>query len=112
MDVVNALHPTSAVCGMPLQEARNFILENEKYNRKYYSGFLGEFQIQEQTDLFVNLRCCEFVNNDINVNDNIKNQCKAYIYVGCGITKDSQADKEFIETENKAKTILSVLSFS
>ena len=97
IDVVNALHPTSAVCGMPLKSARNFILENEKYNRKYYAGFLGEFQMQEQTNLFVNLRCCEIENN------------VTTIYVGCGITKDSQADKEFIETENKAKTILSVL---
>ncbi len=98
IDVVKALHPTSAVCGMPLESARNFILENEKYNRKYYAGFLGEFQMQKQTNLFVNLRCCE-IENDITT-----------IYVGCGITKDSQPDKEFIETENKAKTILSILS--
>lgn len=100
LDVINALHPTSAVCGMPLEKARNFIIENEKYNRKYYSGFLGEFQIQEQTNLFVNLRCCEIEKDS------------TAIYVGCGITKDSQANKEFIETENKAKTILSVLSYS
>jgi isochorismate synthase len=96
---------------MPLYVARNFILENEKYNRKYYSGFLGEYKMQEQTNLFVNLRCCEFVNfnNNVNNNVNLKNHFKINIYVGCGITKDSQADKEFIETENKAKTILSVL---
>ena len=98
-DLINALHPTSAVCGMPLEATRNFILENEKYNRKYYSGFLGEFRMQEQTNLFVNLRCCEIENDLIT------------IYVGCGITKDSQAEKEFIETENKAKTILSVLIY-
>ena len=55
--------------------------------------------MQEQTNLFVNLRCCE-----------IESQ-KTFVYVGCGITKDSQADKEFIETENKAKTILSVLRY-
>lgn len=97
LEVINALHPTSAVCGMPLENARNFILENEKYNRKYYAGFLGEFQMQEQTNLFVNLRCCEIENNSTK------------IYVGCGITKDSKANKEFIETENKAKTILSIL---
>ena len=97
LDVIQALHPTSAVCGMPLEAARNFILENENYNRKYYSGFLGEFQMKEQTNLFVNLRCCE-----------IENQ-KTTIYVGCGITKDSQAEKEFIETENKSKTIKNIL---
>lgn len=97
INLLDALHPTSAVCGMPLESARNFIIENEKYSRKYYAGFLGEFQMKEQTNLFVNLRCCEIENN------------LTKIYVGCGITKDSQANKEFIETENKAKTILSIL---
>lgn len=103
IEVIQAIHPTSAVCGMPLQEARNFILEHENYDRNYYAGFLGEFQIQEQTNLFVNLRCCEIFN------DNIKNLNKVNIYVGCGITKDSNANKEFIETENKAKTIKNIL---
>ena len=84
---------------MPKLSAINFINANEGYNREYYSGFLGEFRMQEQTNLFVNLRCCEIENNLIT------------IYVGCGITKDSQAVKEFIETENKAKTILSVLCY-
>lgn len=96
-EIIRKLHPTSAVCGMPLQEARGFILENENYNRKYYAGFLGEFQKQEQTDLFVNLRCCEIGDKETK------------IYVGCGITKDSQPEKEFIETENKANTVLSIL---
>ncbi len=96
-DLINALHPTSAVCGMPLEAARNFILENEKYNRKYYSGFLGEFQMQEQTNLFVNLRCLEVLNNAVNV------------YVGCGITKDSNPEMEFFETENKSMTMRDVL---
>ena len=96
-DLINALHPTSAVCGMPLEVTRNFILENEKYNRKYYSGFLGEFQMQEQTNLFVNLRCLEVLNNAVNV------------YVGCGITKDSNPEMEFFETENKSMTMRDVL---
>ncbi|WP_353149642.1 isochorismate synthase [Flavobacterium sp.] len=96
-DLINALHPTSAVCGMPLEAARNFILENEKYNRKYYAGFLGEYKMQEQTNLFVNLRCCEIESQN------------TILYVGCGITKDSQADKEFLETENKALTIWDIL---
>lgn len=96
-DIINALHPTSAVCGMPLDAARNFILENEKYNRKYYSGFLGEYKMQEQTNLFVNLRCLEVLNNAVNV------------YVGCGITKDSNPEMEFLETENKSMTMRDVL---
>lgn len=96
-ELITAIHPTSAVCGMPLDKARNFIIQNENYDRKYYAGFLGEFQMQEQTNLFVNLRCCEIENR------------VTTIYVGCGITKDSQSNKEFIETENKAKTIKNIL---
>ena len=100
LDLVKALHPTSAVCGMPLQQARSFILEHEGYDRKYYSGYLGEWKGMENSDLFVNLRCCEFLENAVSV------------YVGCGITKESIPEHEFIETFNKSKTIVSILARS
>ena len=96
-DLIKALHPTPAVCGLPKEKAIDFILENEGYNRKYYAGFLGEYSKDNQTDLFVNLRCLE-------VEDDVVN-----IYVGCGITKDSNPEKEFIETENKSITMRNVL---
>lgn len=100
LDLVKALHPTSAVCGMPLQHARSFILEHEGYDRKFYSGYLGEWNGMENSDLFVNLRCCEFLENAVSV------------YVGCGITKESIPEHEFIETFNKSKTIVSILARS
>uniref|UniRef100_UPI0037C0DDAB chorismate-binding protein n=1 Tax=Flavobacterium sp. TaxID=239 RepID=UPI0037C0DDAB len=53
-----------------------------------------------QTDLFVNLRCLEVVNNAVN------------IYVGCGITKDSNPEMEFLETENKSMTMRNIIVFS
>ena len=96
-NLVEALHPTPAVCGLPKENAINFILKNEGYNRKYYSGFLGEWNKDNQTDLFVNLRCLEIENDVVN------------IYVGCGITKDSNPEKEYIETENKSMTMRNVL---
>ena len=96
-NLIEALHPTPAVCGLPKENAINFILKNEGYNRKYYSGFLGEWNKDNQTDLFVNLRCLE-VENDV-----------VTIYVGCGITKDSNPEKEYIETENKSMTMRNVL---
>lgn len=100
--IVNALHPTPAVCGLPKQQAKEFLLTNEGYDREYYSGFLGEVNIdlatgQPKTDLFVNLRCMKIVNN------------KAHLYIGCGITKDSNPEKEFIETVNKSVTMRRVL---
>ena len=96
-DLIKALHPTPAVCGLPKEQAIDFILKNEGYNRKYYAGFLGEYNKDNQTDLFVNLRCLEVENDVVN------------IYVGCGITKDSNPEKEFIETENKSMTMRNVL---
>lgn len=97
LDFVNYLHPTSAICGMPLNNAKNFIKLNEKHDRKFYSGYLGEWNINNQTNLFVNLRCCEIVEDGVDV------------YVGCGVTKESVPENELEETLNKSKTILNIL---
>ena len=90
------LHPTPAVCGLPKGSAKEFILKHENYDRKFYTGFLGEWNIENKTNLFVNLRCMEI--GAINS-----------IYVGCGITKDSEPEKEFIETQNKSETIKNII---
>ena len=101
--IIAALHPTAAVCGLPKQAAKEFILENEGYDREYYSGFLGELNIDFvsfktlQTDLFVNLRCMKIIKN------------KAQLFIGCGITKDSNPIDEYIETVNKSMTMKKIL---
>jgi isochorismate synthase len=102
-EIIKALHPTSAVCGLPKAAAKEFILQNESYGRSYYSGFLGELNIDlatfrtEQSDLFVNLRCMKITENN------------AEIFIGCGVTKDSKPEAEFIETVNKSMTMRKVL---
>lgn len=100
--IIEQLHPTPAVCGLPKQEAKKFLLENEGYDRDYYSGFLGELNKdfesgKTKTDLFVNLRCMKVENNN------------AHLYIGCGITKDSDPEKEFLETVNKSMTMRKVI---
>ncbi len=40
-DVLDALFPTPAICGIPKEETRQYILDHESINRKYYSGFVG-----------------------------------------------------------------------
>jgi isochorismate synthase len=95
--LVQELHPTSAVCGLPKQPAMTFLLNIEKHNRKYYSGFLGPVNIDEQMQLFVNLRCMQVLCD------------KLVLYIGAGITSDSEADDEWTETEIKADTLLSVI---
>lgn len=117
-ELVNALHPTPAVCGLPLDKARSFILKNEQYDRSFYTGFLGELNFKTNrtrnrnqknhennayrsvtttSELFVNLRCMQLTNS------------KALVYVGGGITVDSDVEKEWLETQSKAQTMLRIL---
>ncbi len=96
--LLKALHPTPAVCGLPRNDAKKFILENESYDRTFYTGFLGEINFKEKSHLFVNLRCMNF-------KDSIAN-----IYVGGGITKDSIPEKEWEETVSKTSTMKAVLN--
>jgi isochorismate synthase len=97
-ELIRALHPTPAVCGLPRETAKKFIQQNENYKRTFYTGFLGELNIKNQySSLFVNLRCM-CIEGEI-----------AIIYVGGGITKDSNAKKEWEETIAKSKTMKKVL---
>jgi isochorismate synthase len=91
------LHPTPAVCGMPKQSAMEFITGQEKDTRAYYSGYLGPVNIEDQINLYVNLRCMEV------------QQKKLVLHVGCGITAASNADAEWEETKLKSQTMLQLL---
>ena len=96
--LVNLLHPTPAVCGLPKEKAKEFIIENENYDRSYYTGFLGELNINtNDSHLFVNLRCMEIKDSH------------AEIYVGGGITRESNPENEWQETVAKSNIMLKVL---
>ncbi len=101
-DLVQSLYPTPAVCGLPKEVAKDFILENEEYNREFYTGFLGELNKisranENETNLFVNLRCMQ-------LKDHIMN-----LYIGGGITEDSDPENEWKETVAKSRVMKSVL---
>lgn len=95
--MLQLLHPTSAVCGMPLEPARQFLVANEGYERQYYSGFLGPVNVRNESSIFVNLRCMQLTGK------------KATLYAGAGVTIDSIPEKELEETEMKFETLLSAL---
>ena len=99
-NLINILHPTPAVCGLPKAVATAFIMENEGYHRAYYSGFLGELNSNESTNLFVNLRCMQLENNLVS------------IYVGGGITADSMPENEWEETVSKSEVMKKVLFYN
>ena len=93
---LSELHPTPAICGIPKEEAHQYILDSENHNRKYYCGYLS-FKEENKENYYVNLRCAELFSNSIS------------LYLGGGITAQSEPEKEWDETELKAQTLLSVI---
>jgi isochorismate synthase len=96
--MLKLLHPTSAVCGMPLTEAFDFLAKEEGYDREFYSGFLGPVNIGGESHLYVNLRCMQVLKGN-----------KAQLYAGAGVTMDSVPENEWTETEIKMNTLLQVI---
>jgi len=97
-EVVAQLHPTPAVAGLPKKESIAFIIKHEQANRSFYTGYLGPINLDNEVNLFVNLRCMQVL------------KTKLAIYVGCGITSGSKPLDEWEEGKMKSQTLLSVLS--
>lgn len=97
-NVLQELHPTPAVCGLPKEEAYQFILQTEPHDRLFYSGIIGWIDPQGDTTLYVNLRCMHVEGNT------------ATLYAGGGILPDSTADSEWEETQQKMNTMRNILS--
>lgn len=95
--MLSLLHPTSAVCGMPLDPAHTFLKNHEGYDREFYAGYLGPVNIQNDTHIFVNLRCMQLVNGF------------GVFYAGAGVTADSIPENEWEETEIKLNTLSAII---
>lgn len=93
-DLVLALHPTPAVCGVPTDAAKAFISRHERHQRSLYTGFWGPWNADGPTELYVNLRCLQAVPG------------MARLFVGAGITAGSLPEMEWNETGRKAETWL------
>lgn len=95
-ELIELLHPTPAVCGVPREAAKKLIDKIETHSRDLYTGFIGLIE-NDKVNLYVNLRCAQLMESN------------AYLYVGGGYTKDSNVLSEWDETENKANTLLSII---
>ena len=95
--MLKLLHPTSAVCGMPLEQSLAFLQQHETHDREFYSGYLGPVNLRGESSIFVNLRCMQLFKDH------------ARIYAGAGVTADSIPQKEQEEIEIKMKFLLNSL---
>lgn len=93
-DLLEDLHPTPAVCGIPKAETMDFIIKNEASSRKYFSGFSGIIDPSGRTSIFVNLRCMKI----------LEPYCE--LYAGGGLVRQSEERQEWDETEAKINAML------
>jgi len=95
--LLKTLHPTPAISGLPKEKAYRFIRDNEAHDRLYYSGFLGMLKPEEETNIYVNLRCMYIGKSSLT------------LFAGGGLLASSSLDEEWEETEQKLKTMLGIL---
>jgi isochorismate synthase len=95
--LLDALHPTPAVCGLPRNEARSFIDQYEQHQRRLYTGYLGVKLPSGDALYMVNLRCMQVFDDHFE------------LHLGGGITALSNAAEEWDETERKSMVLLNVL---
>lgn len=91
--IIQELHPTPAVCGIPKDFCREVIEKVEKFPRELYAGYI-KIETEDYIQYFVNLRCARLFKNSV------------HLFVGGGITAQSNPEKEWNETELKSEAVL------
>lgn len=92
------LHPTPAVAGTPVGEAKMLLRRIEPYNRGFFAGACGYVDGDGDGEFSVALRTGVF-DGEI-----------GWLYAGCGVVAGSDADAEYDEIDMKLMTILSAFS--
>jgi isochorismate synthase len=95
--LLKQLFPTPAVCGIPKESSKEFILQHEHNSRRYYSGFSGLISLEGDTRLYVTLRCMEIK----------EGFCE--LYAGSGLMPESKEQNEFQETKAKMQPMLALI---
>lgn len=97
LQLLAALHPTPAVCGVPQQAAARFICAQEALPRGYYAAPVGWFDGAGDGEFYVAIRSA------------LLRDGQAFLFAGAGIVAGSQPAKEFRETAAKLQPMLAAL---
>ena len=97
LDLVTALHPTPAVCGVPAAAARSMIGQMEPVDRGRYAGPVGWIDGSGNGEWLVALRCCEL------------REQRVEAFAGCGIVAGSTPEGELAESSAKLESVLRFL---
>jgi anthranilate synthase component 1 len=96
-DILSSMLPAGTLSGAPKVRAMEIIEELEREKRGVYGGAVGYFGFDGNLDMCIAIRMMV-----------VKNK-KAYIQAGAGIVADSIPEKEYEETQNKAKALIKIL---
>jgi len=96
-DVLRSLHPTPALGGTPRDVALELIGRLELFERGLYGAPIGWVDHRMDGEFAVGIRSALIRGNE------------ARLFAGCGIVKDSEAEKEFAETRVKFRPMLRAL---
>ncbi len=99
LELLAALHPTPAVCGLPTATAINYIARHERLSRGLYAGVLGWLTPER----------CRFI---VPLRGGILRDGRARLFAGAGIVETSQAEEEVAETELKFQVMRQALGLA
>lgn len=97
LSIVDLLHPTPALGGLPKEKAKEMIREVETLDRGLYGGPIGWMDYQGNGEFAVAIRS-GLIQGD-----------RATLFAGCGVVEDSDAQSEYLETKVKFNPMLSAL---
>jgi anthranilate synthase component 1 len=99
-DVLKASFPAGTLSGAPKIRAMQIIEELEKTRRGPYGGAVGYFSFSGNLDSAITIRTVVMKGN------------KCCVQAGAGIVADSDPEKEFQETENKARGMIKAVALA
>ncbi len=97
LDVLKSVFPVGTVSGAPKVRAMQIIEELETDKRGIYAGAVGYISFDGNLDTAIAIRTAVIVNDTV------------YVQAGAGIVADSVPEKEWLETVNKAKAIMTAI---
>ncbi len=100
IDVLRACFPAGTVSGAPKVRAMEIIEELEPCRRGPYAGAVGYFNFSGNMDLCITIRTL------------MLQASKVYVQAGAGIVADSEPEREYQETINKARGMLAALDLA
>ncbi|MEJ7553166.1 MAG: anthranilate synthase component I [Aquificaceae bacterium] len=100
VDVLKALFPAGTVSGAPKVRAMQIIEELEKERRSIYAGAVGYISFEGNMDMAIAIRTAVLLRDQV------------FLQAGAGIVADSDPEKEWLETVNKAKALMKAVAMA